>query len=517
MILACQNISKAFGTTEIIKNASFHIEEREKAALVGINGAGKSTLLKIIIGEMRADEGEVILSKGKTMGYLAQHQDLTGHLSIYQEVLTAKQNLIDMEERLRQMESDMKTKSGAELDELLSTYTRLSHTFELENGYAYRSEVVGVLKGLGFSEGDFEKQVDSLSGGQKTRVALGKLLLTKPDIILLDEPTNHLDMDSISWLETYLLNYSGAVLIVSHDRYFLDRVVTKVVEVDNKKVTTFEGNYTAYSQKKAMLREAAYHAWVNQQQEIHHQEEVIAKLKSFNREKSIKRAESREKMLDKMDNSIESFARSCFEYALSTKQDLWFASKDTISKKYDHRFKDIFQEIFDAEYKEKFAEAGITYFYTLIDDAVARIMKAEGGFIWACKNYDGDVMSDMVSSAFGSLAMMTSVLVSPHGYYEYEAAHGTVQRHYYRHLKGEETSTNSVATIFAWTGALRKRGEMDGNAELSAFADRLEKATIATIESGKMTKDLAMITTMENPTVLNSRDFILAIREELEK
>ena len=218
-----------------------------------------------------------------------------------------------------------------------------------------------------------------------------------------------------------------------------------------------------------------------------------------------------------LDNSIESFARSCFEYALSTKQDLWFASKDTISKKYDHRFKDIFQEIFDAEYKEKFAEAGITYFYTLIDDAVARIMKAEGGFIWACKNYDGDVMSDMVSSAFGSLAMMTSVLVSPHGYYEYEAAHGTVQRHYYRHLKGEETSTNSVATIFAWTGALRKRGEMDGNAELSAFADRLEKATIATIESGKMTKDLALITTMENPTVLNSRDFILAIREELEK
>ena len=217
------------------------------------------------------------------------------------------------------------------------------------------------------------------------------------------------------------------------------------------------------------------------------------------------------------DDSIRSFARSCFNYALDVKQDLWFGAKDTISKKYDHTFKDIFQEIFDAEYKEKFAEAGITYFYTLIDDAVARIMKAEGGFIWACKNYDGDVMSDMVSSAFGSLAMMTSVLVSPHGYYEYEAAHGTVQRHYYRHLKGEETSTNSVATIFAWTGALRKRGEMDGNAELSAFADRLEKATIATIESGKMTKDLAMITTMENPTVLNSRDFILAIREELEK
>ena len=229
MILACQNISKAFGTTEIIKNASFHIEEREKAALVGINGAGKSTLLKIIIGEMRADEGEVILSKGKTMGYLAQHQDLTGHLSIYQEVLTAKQNLIDMEERLRQMENDMKTKSGAALDELLSTYTRLSHTFELENGYAYRSEVVGVLKGLGFSESDFEKQVNSLSGGQKTRVALGKLLLTKPDIILLDEPTNHLDIESIQWLEDYLKNYNGAVLLISHDRAFLDNVTTRTV------------------------------------------------------------------------------------------------------------------------------------------------------------------------------------------------------------------------------------------------------------------------------------------------
>ena len=217
-----------------------------------------------------------------------------------------------------------------------------------------------------------------------------------------------------------------------------------------------------------------------------------------------------------LNNSIESFARSCFSFALDTKQDLWFATKDTISKKYDHTFKDIFQEIFDAEYKEKFEAAGITYFYTLIDDAVARVMKAEGGFIWACKNYDGDVMSDMVSSAFGSLAMMTSVLVSPHGYYEYEAAHGTVQRHYYKHLKGEETSTNSVATIFAWTGALRKRGELDGNKELMEFADKLEKATIETIESGRMTKDLALINSIENPVVLNSREFIQEIRKTLE-
>ena len=218
-----------------------------------------------------------------------------------------------------------------------------------------------------------------------------------------------------------------------------------------------------------------------------------------------------------LDESIENFAKSCFEYALETKQDLWFATKDTVSKKYDHRFKDIFAEMYEKQYKESFEKEGIEYFYTLIDDAVARIMKAEGGFIWACKNYDGDVMSDMVSSAFGSLAMMTSVLVSPHGYYEYEAAHGTVQRHYYKHLKGEETSTNSVATIFAWTGALRKRGEMDGIKDLMTFADKLEKAVIDTIEGGEMTKDLALITTIPNPKVLNSRDFILAVRGRLEK
>ena len=217
-----------------------------------------------------------------------------------------------------------------------------------------------------------------------------------------------------------------------------------------------------------------------------------------------------------MEASIESFARSCFNYALDTKQDVWFGAKDTISKTYDAKFKQVFQTVFDNEFKEKFEEAGLTYFYSLIDDIVARVMKAEGGFIWACKNYDGDVMSDMVSSAFGSLAMMTSVLVSPNGYYEYEAAHGTVQRHYYRHLEGGETSTNSVATIFAWTGALRKRGELDGNQELAQFADKLEEATLSTIESGKMTKDLALITSIENPTVLNSEQFILAIRETLD-
>ena len=301
MILSCQNINKSFGLNEVLKNASFHLEEREKAALIGPNGAGKSTLLKIIMQEMSADSGEVIISRGKSIGYLAQHQDLTSGRTIYEELLSVKQYILDMEEKIRMMEHKMKTVTGRELDTLLSDYSRITHQFELENGYACRCEVTGVLKGLGFSEDEFSKSVDTLSGGQKTRVALGRLLLSNPDIILLDEPTNHLDMDSIAWLENYLMNYKGAVFIVSHDRYFLDKVVTKVVEIDHGNVRMFMGNYSDYSQKKAMIREAQYKAWLNQQQEIKHQEEVIAKLKSFNREKSIKRAESREKMLDKIE------------------------------------------------------------------------------------------------------------------------------------------------------------------------------------------------------------------------
>ena len=301
MILACQNIEKSFGGMNLIHDASFHIEEREKAALVGINGAGKSTLLRIIMQEIPADSGEVILSRGRTIGYLAQHQELDSALTIYDSLLQVKQHILDMELHMREIEKQMKHASGEELERLMETYSRLTHEFEMENGYAYKSELVGVLKGLGFPESDFEKEISTLSGGQKTRVALGRLLLSKPDIILLDEPTNHLDMDSISWLETYLLNYPGAVLIVSHDRYFLDRIVTKVIDIDNGKVSTFTGNYSAYSEKKAQLRRDAYQAYLNQQQEIKHQEEVIAKLKQFNREKSIRRAESREKMLDKID------------------------------------------------------------------------------------------------------------------------------------------------------------------------------------------------------------------------
>ena len=300
MILSCQSICKSFGEKVILNDASFHIEEREKAALIGNNGAGKTTLLRIIMEEISADSGQVVLMKDKKIGYLAQYQEIKGHRTIYEELLSTKQYIIDMEDRMRAAEIQMKHASGEELERLMNTYTRLTHEFELENGYAYRSELMGVLKGLGFTEEDFNKQIETLSGGQKTRVALGKLLISKPDILLLDEPTNHLDMESISWLETYLLNYPGAVFIVSHDRYFLDKVVTKVIEIDAGQVRMYSGNYSAYAEKKAQLRDAQYKAYLNQQREIKHQEAVIVKLKSFNREKSIRRAESREKMLVKI-------------------------------------------------------------------------------------------------------------------------------------------------------------------------------------------------------------------------
>lgn len=296
-ILACNRISKTFVGQEVLKAVSFHIEEKQKAALVGVNGAGKSTLLKIIVGELAADEGEVTIAKGAALGYLAQHQDLKDTHTILESMLSAREEILQMEQRLRGLEQKMETADEA----LLEEYTRLSHEFELKDGYAYRSEVVGVLKGLGFEEREFDKQISALSGGQKTRVALGKLLLSKPDLLLLDEPTNHLDMNSITWLEGYLLSYPGSVLIVCHDRYFLDRVVTKVMELDMGRCTSFEGNYSTYAGKKQELFDAAMKQYLKQQAEIRHQEAVIEKLKSFNREKSIRRAESREKMLDKME------------------------------------------------------------------------------------------------------------------------------------------------------------------------------------------------------------------------
>lgn len=301
MILACQNISKSFGVDQILSDVSFHIEEREKMAIVGINGSGKTTLLRIIMGEEPADSGQVVISKDRTIGYLSQHQDISFDNTVYAEMLLTKQPIIDCEEQMRRLEDDMKHCSGEQLDKIMDTYNRLSAYFDRENGYAYRSEITGVLKGLGFDKDDYDRHINTLSGGQKMRIALGRLLLTRPDLIILDEPTNHLDMESVKWLEGFLSAYQGSVIIVSHDRYFIDRIATKVVELDQTKATVYNGNYTYYANKRAEIRANMMKAYLNQQQDIKHQESVITKLKQFNREKSIKRAESREKMLDKIE------------------------------------------------------------------------------------------------------------------------------------------------------------------------------------------------------------------------
>ena len=301
MLLACQNISKSFGIVDILKDVSFHIEDKEKIAIVGINGSGKTTLLKIIMGEESADSGQIVIAKDTTIGYLSQHQDITFDNTVYAEMLETKRHIIDMETNIRKLELDMKHASGEDLERIMETYNRLQNAYDRENGYAYESEITGVLKGLGFDKVDYDRHINTLSGGQKMRIALGRLLLTKPDIIILDEPTNHLDMLSISWLENFLSSYQGSVIIVSHDRYFIDKIATKVVEIDNTKGIIYHGNYSYYSKKRSEIRASQMKAYLNQQAEIKHQEEVIAKLKSFNREKSIKRAESREKMLDKVE------------------------------------------------------------------------------------------------------------------------------------------------------------------------------------------------------------------------
>ena len=301
MILSCNHISKSYGVETILNDCSFFINDNEKAAIVGNNGAGKSTIMKIIMGELSPDDGNVIIGKDKTIGYLAQYQDLGSDTTIYEEVKSVKQNLIDMEQKLLEYEKEMAKVSGDELSKLIETYTNLEHRFQLLNGYSYKSEIEGVIKGLGFTEDDFNKSVGNLSGGQKTRVALCKLLLEKPDIIMLDEPTNHLDLNSIKWLETYLLNYNGAVLIIAHDRYFLDKIVSKVIEIENHKAHVYSGNYSDFAVKKQELRVATMNAYLKQQSEIKHQEEVIAKLRSYKQEKFYKRAESREKQLEKMD------------------------------------------------------------------------------------------------------------------------------------------------------------------------------------------------------------------------
>ena len=301
MILACHNINKSFGTSKILENVSFHVNENEKAAVIGVNGAGKSTLFKIIMNEISSDDGSVNLSKGSSIGYLSQHGAVSSKNTIYQEMISVKSDLIKLEEAIRQLEKEMKTASANKLDQMLESYSRLTHEFESQNGYAYKSEVVGVLKGLGFAEDEFNKSINTLSGGEKTRVALGKLLLSNPDLLLLDEPTNHLDLESIAWLETFLANYNGAVLLIAHDRYFLDKIVTKIIEIEHRKAKVFNGDYSTYAQQKSVQRETLLKHYINQEKEIKRQEEVIRKLRSFNREKSIKRAQSREKMLNKME------------------------------------------------------------------------------------------------------------------------------------------------------------------------------------------------------------------------
>ena len=360
MILSCQNISKAFGTEEILSGVSFHINEHEKAAIVGINGAGKSTLLKIIIGELSCDSGEVITAKDATIGYLAQHQELSADGTLYEEMRKVKQDVFDLQEEIRNTELKMKQAEGEALEQLLSTYSRLNHEFEQKNGYACESEIVGVLKGLGFSEEDFSRTTSTLSGGQKTRVALGKLLLSTPDLILLDEPINHLDLNSIAWLENFLLNYKGAVVIVAHDRYFLDRIVTKVIELEHKKAQMYSGNYTEYAKKKEQLREAQLKQYYNQQKEIKHHEEVITKLRSFNREKSIKRVESREKLLNKIELvdkplTEEAEMRFSLEPAIVSGNDV--LAVQGLSKSFDtnHLFSNI---SFDIKREEKVAIIG---------------------------------------------------------------------------------------------------------------------------------------------------------------
>ena len=384
MVLSCQNIGKAFGTNEIIQHASFHIEDYEKAAIVGINGAGKTTLLRIIIGELEADQGEVVLSKGKTIGYLPQNPDIAGNRSIYEEVLSARADAISMQEKLVEMEGSMSRYQGKELEQFMERYNRLSQEFEQAGGASYKSEVTGVIKGLGFAEEEFGKRMQELSGGQRTRVCLGKLLVTKPDVILLDEPTNHLDIGSITWLETFLLNYKGAVVIVSHDRYFLDRVVQKVVEVDRCKVTSYSGNYSAYARKRAQIREAQLKHYLNQQREIKRQEEVIAKLKSFNREKSIRRAESREKMLDKIERLERPTEENTdihlhLEPRIESGKDVLFV--EHLAKSYPNQrlFSDLSFEIKRGEHVALIGDNGTgkTTILKIINDMV----KADGGTI----------------------------------------------------------------------------------------------------------------------------------------
>ena len=435
MILTCQNISKSFGVEVVLKDVSFGIEENEKAAVVGINGAGKSTLLKIIMGELEADSGSVTLAKGCSIGYLPQHPEITGTRTIYEEVLESKRDLIEMEAKLHRMEDEMEDHSGEDLEKFLNEYHRLLHEFEARDGYAYRSEVSGILKGLGFTDGEFQNRMGELSGGQKTRVLLAKLLVTKPDIILMDEPTNHLDIASISWLENYLLNYRGAVVIVAHDRYFLDRVATKVIEIDRHQSMVFRGNYSDYAVKKRQAREAELKAYLNQQQEIRHQEAVITKLKQFNREKSIKRAESREKMLDRMEvleKPVEEDTeiRLAFKPAMTSGNDV--LTVEGLSKSYGD--------------KELFADIG---FEIRRGERVALIGPNGTGKTTILKIINGKVLPDAGEVEFGARVKI--------GYYDQEQQELDPEKTVFSEIadaypKLTETRIRTLLAAFLFTG-----------------------------------------------------------------
>ncbi len=435
MILSCNEIKKSFGIDNIFSHVSFHINEHEKVAIIGNNGAGKSTLLKIIVGELSSDEGEVIRAKDTTLGYLAQHQELSSKHSIYEEMLEVKKEVLDLQEQIRKLELDMKHATGEELEQMLSSYTRLNHQFEMENGYACESEIVGVLKGLGFTEEDFNRKTSTLSGGQKTRVALGKLLLSTPDIILLDEPTNHLDLNSIAWLETFLLNYKGAVVIVAHDRYFLDKIVSKVIDIDHGECRVYSGNYSDYAKKKEQIREAQLKQYYNQQKVIKHHEEVITKLRSFNREKSIKRAESREKMLNKievLDKPITNEAKMHFhlEPCVTSGNDV--LSVTGLSKSFgnNHLFSDI---SFDIKREEKIAIIG--------DNGTGKttILK---------------ILNDLIPADSGEIKLGTKVHI---GYYDQEHQVLNMEKTLFDELQDtypdmDNTQIRNVLAAFLFTG-----------------------------------------------------------------
>lgn len=484
MILNCNDICKSFDGNEILSHCSFHINEHEKAAIIGINGAGKSTLLKIILGELTPDSGSVVFSKDISVGYLAQNANISGSNTIYDEMLSVHSQLLEMEHMLREYEAKMQAEDESTINTVIERYTRLSQEFEQNGGYLYKSRIIGVLKGLGFDEADFGKNIDTLSGGQKTRVALGKLLLTDPDIIFLDEPTNHLDMESIKWLENYLLNYNGSVVIISHDRYFLDKVVTRVIEIENSRLMSFSGNYSAFAQKKAIVRNMQMKAYLNQQREIKHQEEVITKLKQFNREKSIKRAESREKMLDKIERldkpqEVQDAMRLSLEPQITSGNDVLNVSN--LSKTYDEL---LFDDVcFDIKRGEK----------------VALIGKNGTGKTTLLK-----ILIELVKADSGSFTLGSNVSI---GYYDQEQHMLDNNKTLFEEIQDaypgmNNTRVRSALAAFLFTNddAFKKVGDLSGGEKgrLSLLKLMLSKANLLILDEPTNHLDVTSREILEN-------------------